>query len=205
MPLTFLYFDLGNVLLNFSGKRMFRQIGEVADIDPERVREVLFGGTLQAQYERGAIDGDGFYEAFCRETETRADRASLAHAGSDIFEPNVSMIPVVTQLQAAGWPTGILSNTCDAHWEFCKRRYRILTEGFSVYALSYELKSAKPEPAIFQAAAKLAGVPPDEIFFVDDTPGHVEGAKAAGFDAVQYTSTPELVAELRARGVAFNH
>ena len=66
-------------------------------------------------------------------------------------------------------------------------------------------ESAKPEPAIFQAAAKLAGVPPNEIFFVDDTLGHVEGAKAAGIDAVQYTSTPALVAELRARGVAFNH
>jgi hypothetical protein len=40
---------------------------------------------------------------------------------------------------------------------------------------------------------------------MDDVPGHVAAANEAGFDAVQYTTTPALVAELRNRGVTFNY
>ena len=51
----------------------------------------------------------------------------------------------------------------------------------------------------------LAGVAPQDIFFTDDIPGHVEGARRAGFDAVQYTTTPQLVNDLHDRGVRFNY
>ena len=77
--------------------------------------------------------------------------------------------------------------------------------GFQAYALSYELGACKPSARIYQEAAALAGVPTGEIFFVDDIAGHVAGAQDAGFDAVQYTTTAKLVADLRQRGVEFNY
>ena len=86
-----------------------------------------------------------------------------------------------------------------------RRRYRILTTLFDVAALSFEIRAVKPERAIFLAAAELAGCDPEEIFFVDDTPGHVEGARAAGYDAVAFLSPPQLAAELRRRGARFNY
>jgi HAD superfamily hydrolase (TIGR01549 family) len=100
---------------------------------------------------------------------------------------------------------GVLSNTCQSHWEHCRRKFCILRESFSVYALSYEIHEMKPDAAIFQAAAELAGVAPEQIFFTDDMAGHVAGARAAGVDAVQYVSTPQLAAELRSRGVRVNY
>ena len=48
-------------------------------------------------------------------------------------------------------------------------------------------------------------MPPQEIFYCDDLPANVAAARRVGFDAVQYTETPELVAELRSRGVRFNY
>ena len=38
-------------------------------------------------------------------------------------------------------------------------------------------------------------------FFVDDIEENVAGAAAAGFDAALYTSTPQLLADLRKRGL----
>ena len=105
------------------------------------------------------------------------------------------MVPLVSQFRAAGHRMGILSNTCRSHWEYCARRYRILTTLFDVAALSFEIHAVKPERAIFLAAAELAGCDPEEIFFVDDTPGHVDGARAAGYDAVAFLSPPQLAAE----------
>ena len=205
MQPTFLYFDLGKVLVDFEVDQMFRQLGEVAGIAPDRVRQVVLGGLLQQQYETGQISGPEFYDAFCRQTGTRPDYDALRRAGSEIFELKTSMVPVVAQLCQAGYRLGVLSNTCESHWEFCTRRYRILTELFAVHALSYEIGVAKPAAAIFHAAAELAGVRPEEIFYTDDSPQHVAGARAVGFDAVQYTSTPQLAADLRCRGVQFNY
>ena len=76
---------------------------------------------------------------------------------------------------------------------------------FRSWRLSYEMRALKPEAKIYAAAAELAGVPPGEIFFCDDIMGHVTAARAAGFDAVQYTSTPALLAELYGRGVRLNY
>jgi len=204
MPPQFIYFDLGKVLLDFSGERMFRQIAEVAGIEPAAVQEAVFRTGLQEQYEAGQITGPQFYEIFCQETGTRADYQALRRAGSDIFELNCSIVPVVSQLHRTGHRLGILSNTCESHWEHCLAHYSIL-ELFSVHALSFRIKSAKPDGAIFRAAAEMAGVEPQDIFYTDDLPQHVEGARAVGFDAVQYTSTPQLVADLRAREVDFNY
>ena len=198
MAVKFLYFDLGMVLLNFSVEQMCRQMAEVAGIGPTRGQPDIFDGDLQRRYERGEISGREFYEAFCRAAGTWPDYDRLASAASDIFELNGSMVPVVAQLRQAGYRLGILSNTCENHWQHCFRRFRLLGEAFSVFALSYELGAMKPDAAIFLAAARLAGVEPDEIFFCDDIAGHVAGARAAGFDAVQYTSTPELVGEVAA-------
>jgi len=204
-PSKFLYFDLGIVLVDFSVDRMLRQMADVSGVTPGRVKGILYDGGLQSQYELGRITSDEFYETFCRQTNTRPDYDALKRAGCDIFELNVSMLPVVAQLRRAGYRMGILSNTCEGHWEHCLGRYRILSESFSVLALSYRIGAAKPDAAIFHAAAELAGVKPEEIFFVDDLPGHVAGAKAVGFDAVQYTTTPQFAADLRKRGIHFNY
>jgi HAD superfamily hydrolase (TIGR01509 family) len=202
---TFFYFDLGKVLVDFDIQDMYRQMAAVAGVGPDRVREVLFGDGLETRYERGEISGGQFYEEFCRQTGTRPDHRSLEAAASDIFSLRPSMLPIVSQMRQAGYRLGVLSNTSQSHWEHCLRRYRILREAFETYALSYRIGHCKPEPAIYAAAAELAGAEPGEIFFTDDRPEHVAGARAAGFDAVPYTNTAELTAALRERGVRFNY
>jgi len=195
----FLYFDLGKVLLEFSVPRMCQQIGAVAGVTVERVKEVVFDSHLQGRYERGEITTEEFCEAFCKLTGAKVDWAALTLAASDIFELNTSMLPVIGQLQAAGHRMGILSNTCAGHWAYCWARFRLLQEAFSVYALSYELKAAKPDLTIYLEAARLAGVTPSEVFYTDDLLVNVEGARAAGFDAVLYSSTPQLIRDLHER------
>ncbi|MGA2621642.1 MAG: HAD family phosphatase [Thermoguttaceae bacterium] len=205
MTPEFIYFDLGKVLVDFSIEQLCKQMGAVAGIEPARVAEAVFSGGLQAQYESGRISSREFYLAFGRLTGTRPDHDALARAANDIFTLNASLLPVVAQLGQAGYRLGVLSNTCEGHWEHCFRRYAILRQSFSVYALSYRIGACKPDAAIFRKAVEMAGCPPEEIFYTDDFPAHIAGARSVGIDAVQYTSTPELVAELRGRGVRFNY
>jgi putative hydrolase of the HAD superfamily len=204
MPPSFIYFDLGNVLLMFDEEIAARQIADVAGIGVERVKEVVYDG-LAVPYERGELDSQQFYEIFCKQTGTRPDYDALKWAASDIFTLNVRMLPVIAALQRVGYRLGILSNTNCMHWQHVTGRYEILTAVFDRFALSYQIGAMKPDREIFTAAAEIAEVAPEEIFFTDDRPDNVEGARAAGFDAVPFASPAALCAALRQRGLRFNY
>jgi len=205
MSPRFLYFDLGNVLLKFDHQIACRQMAEAAQIEPEVVWKTAFEGPLFLAYERGDVSSEEFYQRFCHATGSRPDRAALELAASDIFWLNAPTVALVGQLKLAGQRMGILSNTNEAHWQFIDRAYfGILADRWEQYALSFRLHAIKPEPKIYRAAAELAGVSPEEIFFVDDRPENVEGALRAGFDAVLFTTAAALAADLHQRGVRFN-
>lgn len=201
-PPRFLYFDLGNVLLHFDHRRAARQMAEVAGVPAERVWGVVFASGLEHRYEAGELATAEFYEIFCCETNSRPDYGALAAAAGDLFEVNAPVVELLSRLSGAGHRLGLLSNTCELHWNhFASGRYPPIPEAFHAVVLSYRAKAMKPDARIYAHAAELAGVAPNEIFFVDDVAGHVAGAKAFGFDAVQYTSPEALVAELENRGV----
>ena len=169
------------------------------------MRGAMFDKKMLHDLEAGRLSTRQFYEAFCSVTGVRAEFDRLVVAATDIFEVNLPVVPIVAQLKQAGYRMGVLSNTCDMHWEYCHRQYRIVQDCFDVYALSYKIGAAKPEAAIFQAAAEMVGCQPEEMFFVDDIAGHVVGAKAVGVDAVQFTTAEALAKELRRRGIRFNY
>ncbi len=205
-----LYFDMGNVLLYFSHERACRQMAAVAstpehEITPAEVRRVVFESGLEDLYETGELTTSEFYVQFCRQTGTRPELDRLMHAASDIFWPNDSALALVSALRTAGHRLGLLSNTNEVHWEFVARgRYEQLPGAFDVLALSYQMGTMKPRREIFEQAAALAGVPPSEILYTDDRPEHIAASREVGYDAVQYTDTPALVAELRRRGIAIH-
>jgi putative hydrolase of the HAD superfamily len=202
MPPKFIYFDLGNVLLNFSHPRMCRQMAEVAGLSEEAVFQALFGSDLELDYERGRVTTPEFYEQFCTATGTRPDFDRLTHAACDIFTAHVGTKRVLSQLLAAGYRLGLLSNTNEMHYNyFARGRFALIPTAFEQLVLSFEVGAIKPEPQIFQAAIEKAGVLPEEIFFTDDIAGHVEGARAAGIDAVQFTTPAALLDALLERGV----
>ena len=201
----FLYFDFGKVVVDFDVERMIAQMAALGAVESLVIRQLLFRDGLQAQYETGLITSADFHSAVCTRLGCDIAIESLATACADFFELRPRMLPVLGGLKQAGYRLGILSNTCEYHWEHCRRRYRIVAEGFDVHALSYRIGAMKPDPAIYLAAAKLAGCRPKEIFFVDDLPENVAGARAAGFDAELFTDVRTLVSDLWRRGLRFNY
>ena len=194
----FIYFDLGNVLLFFDHRRACRQLADLTGVDAQRIWELLFASGYELDFEAGRISSRQVHERFLQETGAQLDFDSFARAFSDIFEVNLGVKIVLAQLAYCGYRLGILSNTNEMHWQLLTDgRYGLIPAVFEQLVLSYEVGAVKPEPAIFQAAAQKAGVAPGEIFYVDDIPGHIEGARAVGFDAAQFIDTPDLVSQLR--------
>jgi putative hydrolase of the HAD superfamily len=207
MATRFVFFDLGNVLVKFDVRRLIRQVAELVDRDIEQVAESIFGNDLHRDLECGRIDLVDYYEGFCRRVDARPDFDRLLHAVNDMFWANDSIVPVLETLARQSFPRGILSNTGPSHWEHCSGTFDYIQAHLPKHhILSYEIGAMKPDAAIYDAAERVAagavpGIRREEIFFTDDREDNIEGAQAAGFDAVLYRRTDELVEQLARRGV----
>lgn len=200
----YIFFDLGNVLLPFNHSIAVQNLADLASTDAAELKRVVFDSGLQFDYEAGKVSSEEFCQAICEELNVQLEADQIMTAASDMFRLNVSIIPIVGQLRAVCHPMGILSNTCEAHWDFVTSRYTIIDKYFPDRVLSYEEKCMKPDAKIFEAAIQLAGVRPEEIFFTDDLEANIDGAMSVGLDAVQYTTAKDLAEQLRQRGVAIN-
>lgn len=74
-----------------------------------------------------------------------------------------------------------------------------LDDEFDAVFDSYRLGVAKPDPRVFALVCTELGAGPAECLFVDDTAGHVAGARAAGLRAHHYRSPDDLAAFLGLR------
>lgn len=63
---------------------------------------------------------------------------------------------------------------------------------------SFDVRAAKPDPAIFSALLARIGAQASEVLFVDDLEGHVSAARALGFRAIHFRSTEQALAEIAA-------
>jgi FMN phosphatase YigB (HAD superfamily) len=203
----FIFFDMGNVLIYFSHEKMAEQMAQVVGIEPQLAWGILFEDKrgLEWAYERGELKREQFYARFCETAGASTDIETLDKAGSDIFAINAPMCGLASQLAAAGYSLGVCSNTTLSHWGHCLSHYRVLSTGFAVFALSFELGAIKPDPAFYRAATKLTGASPNRIFFADDRAENVAAAKIAGWDAVVYESASQINEALRVRGVISNY
>ena len=67
--------------------------------------------------------------------------------------------------------------------------------------MSGDVKLIKPDRAIYDLHAESFGLDPASSLFIDDSPKNVEGAKAAGWQAVLFTDTETLKRDLGRIGV----
>jgi putative hydrolase of the HAD superfamily len=202
MSPRFFYFDLGNVLVTFDFRIACRQIAELARVSADRAQAIVYDSGLHATFERGDVSQREFYQIFCARSGTAPEYEPFLRAATEMFEINEPVVAIATELHATGRRIGILSNTVDMHWRYCTTgRFARIGALCEVAALSYRLRLMKPAPAMYQAAAALAGVAPPDVFFVDDRADNVQGAERVGFDAVQFISPAALREVLAQRGV----
>jgi len=199
--IEFIYFDLGNVLISFDHSRAFQQIAELTGISTERAERILFDGGLQTQYERGEISTQEFHRYFCKQAQVNLSIENLCFAASNIFEPLDVSIQLLQTLNRAGLRLGLLSNTCDCHWQFITNddRFRFLHSSFERTLLSFVLGHVKPETRIYRIAARLANCDPESILFIDDKHENVKAAQSYGFDGIHFQNASELLNELTKR------
>jgi len=195
--------DMGRVVLWFDNAIFLRKLADRAGKPFAEVKAAVHGDLgLIRRFDGGAVTPAGFLEQVMEIVGVDMSYGDFYEIYNDIFSLNMPVVDVLARVKAAGYKVLLLSNTDPERFGFVKRTYPEIFF-FDGYVLSYELKLLKPDPAIYLAAARLAGTPPAECVFVDDMEENVKGAIETGLVGIHYLPTTDLAAELRTLGLVF--
>ncbi|XZE42924.1 HAD-IA family hydrolase [Pirellulaceae bacterium SH467] len=190
----FFYFDLGNVLLYFDHDLAFRRMAKIAGVTPREMRAAVMDTELQIAYETGHISGSEFVDRIAEHLDKPLAVAPILEAAADMFIANTHILPVLERVQELRIPMGLLSNTCEAHWQWIvQQRYPQVIDWFSPVILSFEAKSMKPDNGIYEQAEQRAGVAPERIFFTDDRADNIEAASRRGWQTQVFVNADRLM------------
>ena len=197
---TTVVFDVGNVLLRWDPRFLYRRIFA----DEERMEWFLANvctSTWNVEQDRGR-DWD---EAVALLVEHHPEHELAIRAFHERWHETVSgaideNVAVLERLREAGVPTYCITNFSGAKFREAQGRFPFLAR-FSGAIVSGDERLLKPDPAIYRLLLSRYGLEAEACLFVDDSVANVEGARAVGMQALHYQEPVDLGAELRRLGL----
>jgi putative hydrolase of the HAD superfamily len=188
-----LVFDLGNVLVNFDGRKAMHTLVQNEEKEKELL-PLIFKGQWAA-YDRGDLSVD---ELMASLKQKRPDFSKeierFCKGWTALIVPQAGNVPLLLQKKAEGYGIYILSNLpLEAYQAIEATGLLDLADG-GIY--SYQEHLAKPEEDIYRLLESRFGLKLEETLFFDDRLENVQAARQLGMQAVQVPSIellPELV------------
>ena len=188
--------DFGGVIAEEGFREGLRYLAEVQGLDPDAVEAL----GPDAMHDSGYISGDGTEADFWALMRARGGLAGPDDALTEVilrrFVLRPWMLAYVEKLRASGLVVAILSDQTD--WLERLDEEEHFSRCFDRVFNSYRLGRSKRDPGMFDEVVAELNVAPAAALFIDDTPGHVERARARGLAGIVYRGRRELSERLRA-------
>ena len=183
-PADALLFDLGGVVMGLDWDRAFQRWGRASHVPPEALAALYGFDEAYERHERGEIGESDYYASLRGSLRIDiADDDFRAGWGAIFTEPVHETVALLEKLRDRV-PLYAFSNSNAAHQAVWTRKFAPALTHFRRVFVSSEMGLRKPERASFDYIAREIGVPHARILFFDDTLVNVEGARAAGLQAV---------------------
>jgi len=198
--MTAIVFDVGRVLVQWQLRCLFAKL-----IDDRQELDWFLANVVTEQWHHQHDEGRPLAEMVPERIAQFPDYADHIRAYATRFNETVpGPVPgtheLVRRLHSQGVPIFGLTNFGDEFWaEF--RPTQPIFDLFSDIVVSGTEKLAKPDPAIYALAEERFGLPPQQLFFVDDKPENIAAATARGWQGHVFTDAARLEADLSARGL----
>jgi putative hydrolase of the HAD superfamily len=178
-----LLFDLGGVLVEFSGARELARLLPVEASESEILERWSRCPHTEA-FCLGKLSREDFGERFVRDwgIALAPDRFL-----SEFRSWSKRLLPGAAELLASlesRFRLAALSNSNELHWERHSRDLGV-TDLFEVAMSSHQLGLCKPDPRIYLAALGRLGMSADGVMFFDDVHENVVAAEKLGMRAFQ--------------------
>ena len=190
-------FDLGGVVFTLDWDRMFACWSRHAGVPAKELRAKFSFDAPYERHERGEIDEREYFSALRHSLGIDLTDAQFAAGWSAIFVDEIVETVALLRTVRGNLPLYAFSNSNLAHARVWRERFAGALTVFDRIFVSCELGARKPERAAFEAIARETGVPLERILFFDDTRENVDGARAAGLQAMLVESPQDVRAALR--------
>ena len=183
-------FDFGNVIGKFDGKYIMQPFC-ASEEDCSLLCSVI--DKKWGELDKGTVDYDEYIEECLTALPERLADPTRAFFKDwpRYITPKEETLRFIDELVERNVPVYLLSNapTYFAEWA---RQYEVLKK-FSGVVFSAPLKTAKPDPAIYQYLFRTYSLKPEECFFIDDLEQNIEAGKSLGMDGFIFTGDIEEV------------
>jgi 2-haloacid dehalogenase len=184
-------FDVGNVLIHWDPRRLYRQLFN----DPAKVEWFLTHVCHSAwnlELDRGHAYGEAIAERIAMFPEYAAEIRAYDERWDEMvagaIEGSVSLLEL---LRAAGVPLYAITNFSRTKFDHATKRFPFLLK-FHGIVVSADEGLVKPDPAIFELFLRRFRLSASDCLFVDDSAANVESAKGLGMAAHQFRNAETL-------------
>lgn len=179
-------FDLGGVIYDISFERTARAFKELGADNFDQLYSQFSQSALFDGLETGKLSPEAFREGFREQTGLSVSAHEIDRAWNALLIGfKAHRIELLKQVKKH-YAIFLLSNSNRIHYEQFSRElqqqfgYGSFNDLFKVAWFSHEVGLRKPDPEIFQYVINQENLNPGETLFIDDTPGHLEGASVVG-------------------------
>jgi len=178
--IRFVYFDVNGCLVRFFQKA-FTKLAEDTGASADQIETAFW--HYNDEVCRGSLSIDEFNAAMAR----RLGLPTLDWATyyMEALDPMPGMAELVTWASQY-YQVGLLTNILPGAIETMRSRELLPNIHYDAIVDSSVVGAVKPEPAIYDHAAKLAGVSEDEILFIDDSRPNLVTAEKRGWRVIWF-------------------
>ncbi len=191
-----LLLDLGNVVLEIDFHRVFDYWASHAKVEVDRLYDRWSLDDSYKRHEVGDIDFATYAESLEQKFAINLPIEHWLTGWNTLFIAAYPEVHKRLPLIADSLPLFALTNTNATHHQYWRQQYPdTLTHFRKIYASS-EIGLRKPDREAYEYVARDMGFAVEEILFVDDSKGNIEGANAAGLMTAWVGSEADVVSVL---------
>lgn len=197
-----LLFDLDGVLADYDREARCAALARATGAPPDAMHAALFGDDgLEHASDRGELGLRELLDGLRERHDWRVDAAGFIEARRLATRARPDVLALCAHL-APQARLAVFTNNGEWVAAHCAQIVPELPALFGeAVVASGQLRQCKPDPAAFRTClARLGEVDAAGALFVDDNADNAEGARAAGLDAIHFTTLPSLRRALRERG-----
>ena len=193
-------FDLGNVLIPFNPRWLFRKL-----LQDEASIDRFFAETDFDAWNTAMDAGRRFADGVAAHSRRFPHYRSLFEAFFErwhetIGEPIAESVEVLQALQKGGIRTYALTNFSAETYPLAVARFPFLAD-FDGAVVSGSEGVVKPDSAIYQRLVQRYSIDPARAVFIDDKLENVEAARRLGFNGIHFSDPALVRPALRALGL----
>ena len=189
--------DYGEVLCDPPTGEEWGRMASLFNLDAEVFRQRW--GRNRLVYDRGDISYEAYWSKLAKDASVKLKPEDLRKVGAWDLEMwdhiNPTMVEWAEQIRSSGIKIGLLSNMPIEMIHYSRQNFTWLKQ-FDHTTFSAEVRLVKPEAGIYRHSLDGLGVSAAEALFVDDKESNVEGARAVGLHAIQFSSVRKFSDDL---------